>query len=310
MIRDDDFVIGEDNWESQIDTTVVDGELKARGLIQRDYTRAPVGSYSGVPALADIKVPPRNDWPAIIQQREADKSFLSHIRRKNGPNGGHIPALDQNGNGYCWSYSAHSCVMLWRAVMGLPYKRLSAHAVAAIIKKGADQGGWAALSADFIAKNGCADIDHWKEKSRDIRQDTPEMRQHMLTYKVEGLWRDLQASVYDANLTEDQAFGLMFANIPIQMDFNWWSHSVCGMDPTLNVRPTERKSAKWKAKVKTDFNSLDLRVPKDAAVFADVFGKRGLNSWSDSYGNLGEFVLTGQKSLLNGGCAVGVPVAA
>ncbi len=45
-------------------------------------------------------------------------------------------------------------------------------------------------------------------------------------------------------------------------------------------------------------------------MFADVFGKRGLNSWSDDYGDLGEFVLTGQKSLLNGGCAVGVPVAA
>lgn len=310
MIRDTDFVIDDSNWLSQVGPVVIDGEQKSRGLVPRNYEQVPVGFYAAVPALTDIKCPPRNDWPELIKQGEADKSFLSHIRRANGPNNGPIPALDQNGDGYCWDYSPHACVMLWRAKMGLPYIRLSAHCVGAIIKNGRDEGGWSPLAADFIAKNGCADVTMWKEKSRDLSQDNAELRKQMLKYKVDGLWRDIAASIYDANLTEDQSYGLMFARIPQANDFNWWSHSVCIMDPTLNVRPTEAKSAKWKKLLKTDFDSLDLNEPKDMAVFADAFGKRGLNSWTDNYGDMGEFVLAGTKARCDGGVAVGVPVAA
>jgi hypothetical protein len=310
MIRENDFVISDDNWMPQVGPVVIDGEQKGRGLIPRDYSAVPVGFYAAVPALTDIECPPRNDWPELIRQGEAEKSFLSHIRRASGPNGGPIPSLDQNGQGFCWSYSAHICVMLWRAKMGLPYKRLSAHGVACLIKNFRDEGGWAALSADYIAKNGCCDVEMWPEKSMRKPSDLENIKGRMLAYKVDGEWRDMAASVYDANLTEDQSYGLMFARIPHQEDYNWWSHSICIMDPTLNVRPTEAKSAKWKKLLKTDFNSLDLNDPKDAAVFADVFGKRGINSWSDDYGDMGEFVLTGSKARCDGGVAVGVPVAA
>jgi hypothetical protein len=309
MIRETDFVLGDHNWNLHV-PPVIEGEQKARGLIPRNYDEVPVGFYAAVPALTDIKCPPRNDWPELIKQGEAEESFLSHIRMKGGPGGGPIPCLDQNGDGYCWSYSAHRCIELWRAKMGLPYIRLSAHAVAAIIKKGRDEGGWAALSADFIAQFGCADVTMWKEKSRDIRQDTPELRKKMLAYKVDGLWREIAASVYDANLTEDQSYGLMFARIPQQNDFNHWAHSVEISDPVVNATPIQLKTAKWKKLLKTDFDSLDLNKPADAEVFATVFGKRGDNSWTDEYGDRGMFVLTGSKARCDGGVAVGVPVAA
>lgn len=309
MIRDTDFVISDKNVAKHFAPPELNGERKAKGLIPRNYETHPVGFYRSVPALGDIKCPPRNDFAKLIEIGEAEKSFLSHIRMK-GNNGQPIPTLDQNGDGYCWFYSGTRCVEIWRAVMGLKYKRLSGHSGAAIIKDGADEGGWAALCADFIAKYGVADIDHWKEKSRDTRQDTPEMRQHMLTYKVDGLWRDMQASVYDANLTEDQSYGLMFARIPQQNDFNRLSHSMCVLDPVINASPNMMKSAKWKAKLKTDFDSLDLNKDEDMAVFADVFGKRGDNSWTDNWGNQGQFVLTGRNARCDGGCALGVPMAA
>lgn len=310
MITAKALVINDDNWQLHVDPGLVSGDRKARGLVPRDYAKQPQGFYGGVPSLTTLKLIPRDEWIPRIQEQEAQKSSLQHIRRKAGPNGSHISALDQNGDGYCWSYSAHGCVMLWRAVMGLPYKRLSGHCVAAIIKEGADQGGWGALSADFIAKNGTADVDHWKEKSRDISQDTAAMRKHMLSYKVEGSWRDLTASVYDANFSEEQACTLLLDNIPIQGDFNWWSHSVCLMRLVLNMRPTEAKSAKFKKLLKTDLGSLDFRVAAEYQVYADIIGKLGLNSWTDSYGDLGEFVLTGSKAKLDGGVAVGVPLAA
>lgn len=310
MISENAFVINDDNWQSHVDPAVVSGEFKAKGLVPRDYEANPVGSYAAVPSLKDLKLIPREEWIDRIKKQEADQSSLQHIRRKSGPNGGHIPALDQNGDGYCWFYSGTGCVMLRRACMGLPYKRLSGHSGAAIIKKGRDEGGWGALSADFIAQFGVADVDHWKEKSRDIRQDTPETRANMLLYKVDGEWRDLGADVYDANFNEDQACTLLLSNNPIQGDFNWWSHSVMLMRLVLNMRPTEAKSAKAKRMMKTDFGSLDFNKDEDYKVFADVIGKLGLNSWTDNYGDLGEFVLTGTKAKLNGGVAVGVPMAA
>lgn len=310
MIGPNAFVIDDDNWQQHVHAPQVDGENKAKGLVPRDYEANPVGSYAAVPSLSELKLIPRDQWIDLIKKQEADQSSLQHIRRKNGPNGSHIPALDQNGDGYCWSYSGHGCVMLNRAKMMLPYKRLSGHCVAAIIKKGRDEGGWGAASADFIAQYGTADVDHWKEKSRDIRQDTPEMRQHMLSYKVDGAWRDLQAAAYDANFSEDQACTLLLSNIPIQGDFNWWSHSVCLMRLVLNMRPTEAKSAKAKRMLKTDLKSLDFNNEAEYKVFADIIGKLGLNSWTDNYGDLGEFVLTGSKAKLDGGVAVGVPVAA
>lgn len=310
MIRDTDFVLSDDNWHDHFESPIVDGQKKAKGLVARNYETHPVGFYAAVPSLGAIKCPPRNDWPDLIKQGEADESFLSHVMAKNGPNGGEVEVLDQNGQGFCWSYSAAICVMIWRAKMGLPYKRLSAHGPACIIKNFRDEGGWAALSSDFIAQHGIPDVEHWPEKSMSRSNDNAETRANMLLYKVDGQWRDLAASVYDANLTEEQSYGLMFARIPQQNDFNHWGHSVGVTDPVVNATPVQLKTAKWKKLLKTDFDSLDLNNAMDAAVFATVFGKRGPNSWSKNWGANGFFVLTGTKARCDGGVAVGVPVAA
>jgi hypothetical protein len=311
MLTDNALVIGDHNWQDHVqEVTEVDGKPMKKGLVPRNYETHPVGFYSAVPSLTGLKLIPREEWIPRIQEQEANKSSLQHIRRANGPNGGHIPSLDQNSQGYCWDYSAHICVMLWRAVMGLPYKRLSAHAVGCIIKNFKDEGGWGALSADFIAKNGCADVSMWPEKSMSRSNDTPELRQKMLAYKVDGEWRDLQASEYDANFSEEQVMTLLLSNIPVQGDFNWWSHSVGLMRAVLNMRPTEATNERNRRRLAVDLRSLDFSNEADYAVYADVIGKLGLNSWTDSYGDLGEFVLTGNKAKLNGGVAVGVPLAA
>lgn len=308
MIRDTDFVIDDSNFMQHAAPPTVDGETRAKGLIPRDYQKHPVGFYGAVPPLAQLQLIPRNDWAKLIQEGEADQSFLSHIRRKNGPNGGHIPSLDQNGQGYCWAYSTGGCIMLWRAKMGLPYVRICPHSVACRIKNFKDEGGWSALSADYVAKNGMNDINDWPEKSMSRSNDNEQSRKAALKYKVDGVWGDMQASVYDRNLSEDQAMSLLLGRWPVMGDFNWWGHAVCLMDPTLNVRPTE--STRLRKLMATDFGSLDLNNAADSKVYADAFGKRGLNSWTDNYGDQGEFVLGGTKARLDGGVAVGLPVAA
>lgn len=260
------------------------------GLIPRDYSQHPVGFYASPMTMPLI---PRSEWVDRIKDMAANKSRLSDIRRRGGPNGTPIPSLDQNGQGYCWAYSCTMAVMLQRALMNQPYVRLSGHMVGCLVKSYADEGGWCGLSLDFVQKNGIASVDTWKEKSMSRSNDTPEMRADAKKHIVADAWVDLQASVYDRNLSEDQAMTLLLTRTPIQGDFNWWGHSVCLMDPVL---VSEAKAA-------CDLGSLDFNSAKDLEVYAAAFGKKGINSWTDGWGDLGEFTLTGSKAILDGGVA-------
>lgn len=310
MITKEALIIDDDNWQAHVGEVVVNGERKARGLVPRNYSTHPVGFYAAVPPLDQMKLIPRDEWIPRIKEQEANKSSLQHIRRANGPNGGHIPALDQNGQGYCWCYSAHGCIMLRRAVMGVPYRRPSAHAAACLIKSFKDEGGWGAESADWIVKNGWADTSMWPEKSMSRSNDTPSLRQKMAENKIPGAWRELGAAQYDANFTEEQRCTLLLDNTPYQGDHNWWSHSVCHMRLALNLRPTEAKSRKAKKLMATDLKSLDLNKDADYKAFADVIVTVILNSWTDNYGDLGECVLGGTKQRVDGAVALTYPVAA
>ena len=272
-----------------------------KGLIPRDYSVHPVGCYGAAPPM-DIPLIPRNEWADRIKSMVATKSAVSNIRRTAGPNGGPIPSLDQNGQGYCWAYSFAMCAMLSRAIMNQPYVRLSAHMLACVIKNYRDEGGWCGLSLQKAEEIGIATVKTWPEKSMSRSNDNATMRAEALLYKPTESWADMAASVYDRNFTEDQAMTLLMSRVPIQGDFNHWGHSVCLMDPVL-LNET-------RAMLATDFGSLDLNKEKDYAVFAAAFGKRGINSWTDGWGDLGEFVLTGSKARLDGGVAPLIMTAA
>src|SRR5262245_39579191 len=59
---------------------------------------------SPVPMMAppaDMLLIDPSEWDARIKEQDEQQSSLEHIRMRSGPNGGHIPALDQNGQGYC-----------------------------------------------------------------------------------------------------------------------------------------------------------------------------------------------------------------
>lgn len=255
---------------------VVFPKSHARGLIPRDLNRFPRGCYATVAAV-DFPLIPTSEYSERIKYREETKSQLSHLRRISGPNGGHIPSLDQNGVGYCWNHSATMANMLNRAVAGLPYVKLSAFAVGCMIKNYKDEGGWGALALDFLTTKGQPSVDFWPEKSMDRKNDNPQTWENALLHKVTEGWIDLATAVYDRNLSDQQICTLLLSGIPVISDFNWWGHSVVLLD-LVEVEPGS-------------------------------FGKRGLNSWTDSYGDLGEFVLRGSKAHVDGAVAprAGVP---
>jgi hypothetical protein len=216
-----------------------------------------------------------SDWDALYDEQEEHKMSLEHIYLKGDVNGS--PAfinLDQNGHGYCWAYSTGHCNMIMRLVNNQPYVRLNPHSVAAVIKNGADQGGWCGLSCKFLKEHGIASEAFWPEHSRDYRKYYNEAcKANMALHKVTEDWVDLTREVYSQNLTKKQLATALFNNTPCAVDFNWWGHSVCGL--------------RW---VRLERNSWGLLI---------------LNSWK-GWGRHGLSVLRGGKEIPNG--AVGIRV--
>jgi hypothetical protein len=280
------IIINDENAHEHIDATV-NGDKMSKGLIPRDFSKYPVGFYRAAPAwdFFDMPLIPRSEWSARIKEGNETKSFLSHIRRI-GSEGKPIPSLDQNGKGYCWAHSATHAVMMLRASMGLPYVRLSAYAIACVIKNYQDEGGWGAQALDFIAtgidKNGkhyegVPSVDNWPEKSMKSSNDNPATWENAALHKVTEGFVDIQAAQYDRDLTFDQTMTCLLSRIPVIGDFNWWSHSICLLDP-VEIEPGS-------------------------------FGVKILNSWSDQWGDLGEAVLQGNKAIPDGATAPRVALA-
>lgn len=247
--------------------------VKARGLVPRDYNAQPPGSIPGIREMKAVNVPliPQSEWSDRIKELQAKKALLSDVRLR-GNFGNTIPSLDQGQVGYCWAHDPTHAVMILRALANLPYVPLSAYAVAATIKNGADEGGWAALAVEFIQKYGVPAQQYWPQGDRNYRaRNTPEMQQSAAQHKITQGWIDLAAPVYSRDLSFPQVMTLLLSGVPVCGDFNWWGHSVCLLDP-VEVEPGS-------------------------------FGVRIWNSWSDSWGDRGMGVLRGDRAIPDGAVA-------
>ncbi len=224
-------------------------------------------------APGQLKIIPRSEWDARFEEQEALQSSLEHVRMR-GNYGKMIPSLDQNGQGYCWNYSVTGAVTILRALANLPYVRLSGHANACLIKNFRDEGGWGALAADFVMKNGTPSTKFWLEKSMSPSNNTPEMRANALEHLVTEDWSDQNRAPYDRSLTEEQRATLLFNNIPLIGDYNWWGHSI------MELRWYRIERGSWGPKI--------------------------LNSWTDGWEDNGMSTLRGSKAQSDGAVALRV----
>lgn len=245
---------------------------RSRGLIPRDLKTNPIGCYANIPK-ANVIFPVMTDAQIIdtVNYRKAKKQTARDLRRTRGPGGGRIPSLDQDGVGYCWAHSSTMAVMLKRMMMNQEYVRLSAFMVGCIMKNYRDRGGWGADSFAFITENGVPSENFWPMQSMDRRNDTPAMRANAALHKITEGVVDLQTDVWERSLSHQVVKTVLATGGLVIGDFNWWEHSVCLFD-------------------------LDIVDGIPCPV--------GLNSWSDEYGDLGEFTLQGQKAIIDGGVAL------
>ncbi len=272
------------------------------GLVDRDYTTHPTGYLAGAEGYRTLNFPtiPMSKWPEWIKAKQDAKSNLSDIRMTGGPNGGMIPSLDQNGEGYCWNYSVTMAIMMKRAVMGEPYVRLSGHANAWMIKGGRDEGGWGALGLERAMKAGSPSVEFWPEKSMSGAHNNAQTWANAMLHIVPEGWVDLDAAAYDRKMTWEQFGTLLLCNCPCAADYNHLGHSICILDviEAGSVRGEHRDPDTGKL--------LDYEAFRKAWDFDGVgagFGVKGVNSYSDGWGDRGFFTLSGSRAIPNGAVA-------
>lgn len=264
-------IIDHSNWKEEMVYT--DGsEVKGRGYVERDFKVNPVGCYENVPAMKDVNIQlyQPSDYSALCKSRVETKTRLSDIRMR-GNFGKMIPSLDQGQVGYCWAHSSVGAVQILRAILNLAYVPLSAYAVAATIKNGRDEGGWGALSLEFIMKYGVPSQALWPQGDRNTHLWTPDCQANAALHKVTDGWVDLEAAVYDRTLSKQQVCTLLLSRIPVVLDYNWWGHSVLGLD-LVEIEPGD-------------------------------FGVLILNSWGDGWKDHGMAVLRGSQAWPDGAVA-------
>lgn len=255
--------IHDDNFEQFIDHTGDDGQKRMKGLVPRNYGTHPVGCYKSIPEFAGIPLMTDAEINAAIVQKNADKSWLSDLREV-GMYGQRIPALDQDGFGYCWAHSGVSANLLVRARDNQPFADLSAFSVACIIKNYRNEGGWGAEGVEWQMANGCATSKTWPQQSTNRSNDNPAMRAEAALYKPTGTWMDMQPRDVRAMAT------CLCKNFPVVVDFNWWSHSVCAC-----------KLISW--------NPLSILI---------------MNSWGNAWSENGMGILSGNKAVPDGQVAL------
>ena len=232
------------------------------GLIPRNYETHPVGYLGALAMPFDLPLIPESEWQSRLDAQKAAKAQLSDIRNR-GMGGKPIPSRDQDGYGYCWAHSSVSACLIVRARDNQPYADLSAFAVAAIIKNYRDQGGWGAESLEWIAQNGVPTSTTWPQQSMSRSNDNPTMRADAARHKITE-WMDL-----DPSNVKPQMVTCLLSNIPVVVDYPWWSHSVCAID-LVSISP------------------FQIRI---------------WNSWGDSWSDNGTGILEGRKAIPDGAIA-------
>ncbi len=210
MIQSNEIVITDDNYQSFL-------APNGYGLVPRDMSAYPVGSYSGSVTYGAVrdKIPliPWKDMPDLIKEKVSKKTQISDLRNIGMPDGTKVPHLQQGRSNFCWFYAATHGMMLNRILYNLPYVQFSPHAGACKMKGFSNEGGWSAHAAEWITKNGCPTTLRWPHQSWSRQYDNAETWKEAQLYRTTEGFIDLDAPYYDRDLSFQEVLTLLIYGI-------------------------------------------------------------------------------------------------
>jgi hypothetical protein len=212
MFDKNQLVIDDDNWQIYADDVIINGELKSRGYVPRDYEQYPEGAFAAPFTLPTI---PRAEWKERIEKRDREKAWpKDHKTRTN-----RFTSLDQDGTNYCWANGPVQAVHYVRAMQNHPHIPLSPASVAAPIKGYRNVGGWGSEALRYIIEYGIAPQSLWPPNAIARRYNTDRVQVERLKFRVLE-WCELR------NRDFDQLVSAIMYGFPVAVGYNWWGHEV------------------------------------------------------------------------------------
>lgn len=190
---------------------------EGHGLIPRDYTETPEGSFCAPWTLPNI---PRGEWKERIKDREKYKARISDVYSHFGRK-----VKNQGKTPLCWSFAATSCVESAILVRHRKLISLSPASVGQLIQGvNGMAGGWSSNAIKKIAEAGIVPSSLWPDnkygKQYDNQETKAERKKYLLTE-----WLDLKRRSFDQLMTA------VLMNFTTAIGLNWWAHAIKAVDP-------------------------------------------------------------------------------
>lgn len=196
----------------------IDGDFKSTGWMKNPEEKLP-----GVCEPFPFDIIPESQWSGKIAEYDNDKRSPFHLMDRAG-----MPPLDQDGTNYCWENCVAHVAMIELLSMGFPYFSLSPASVAAMIKRGANQGGYPTEGLEYMAQHGIAETRLWPANDRNYRQyQTPEIQTNRMQF-IPTKWYKIPDGNYAALMTA------LLMGFKLAIAYPWWSHAVAVLAPAVN----------------------------------------------------------------------------
>ena len=198
-----------------------------RGRSPRDWTIVPYGRLPGASTFSGTLIP-RNQWDALIEEKERNKSRLSDLRLRKK-----IPSLHQGQTEFCWTNAVISAMMIVQAQQGGRIVPLSPASVAAPLTNytqiPSQQRGFGGKALDYIVNQGVCSQTIWPPNAIDRNLDNAQSMSDSKKHKITD-WLEIPSRSFNHLMT------LLLRGTPVVMGLNDWmgtgyGHEVCGLDP-------------------------------------------------------------------------------
>ena len=193
--------------------------LNAGGCSASGYREPDVEELEGCAAVEEFPSElaiPESDWPMWIERQDADESSLLHLADRAGP-----IWLNQSPSWYCWQYCNTAAAMLGRIAQGEEPIRLVPESVAGPIMNYRKQGGWPTKGAEFMSREGIADVTAWPWESHsqaNNRRYYEGSRDNAARHRIK---RWIRCRHFE------QKASLLLRNIPVPDGYSHMGHAMC-----------------------------------------------------------------------------------